>query len=155
MKITIEDIINNIKIKEDKYNKILLLRLYDEYKKIDISEKNNNENEIDLLKINNAYENINKKIKKLDLNNNQNIDEIIKKEIYTQNELLSICLLNFDKKNKLKINTTLETITNLECLLSIPVSFPEKIENCILKQFNNNKEQKYELQSKELKRMSR
>ena len=126
-----ERITNFIKNSDDISHNILLMRLFEEY------ENRNNKiakNEISLIDLKKAHTNINKKVNYIDKEENEyytnlNLLNTIKRNVI----MLNACLTNFDTDDRDNINLALDLITKLECLLKIPISFPDNIEPCLQK----------------------
>lgn len=111
--------------KEYLLQKVLLIRLYDEYNKYkDIT---NNTDTVSLLKLRNSYEKINLEMNKLSDDNNKEKKEFINNKML----ILNNYLMNIELNEREKIQKCIDLTTKLECLLKLPVTFPVSIERCL------------------------
>lgn len=131
MKFSEDDIINSVSLNNDNLHSIILLRLYDEYRKY-YENSNLNLEEISMLEIRNSYDKIAKKVHDGKINGenfyNKNVNSYIENKFLILKNDISSC----DKKNKEKLKEIVELITELECLLKMTVSFPRALEQSIL-----------------------
>lgn len=131
MKFSEDDIINSVSLNNDNLHSIILLRLYDEYRKY-YENSNLNLEEISMLEIRNSYDKIAKKVHDGKINGenfyNKNVNSYIENKFLILKNDISSC----DKKDKEKVKKIVELITELECLLKMTVSFPRALEQSIL-----------------------
>lgn len=131
MKFSEDDIINSVSLNNDNLHSIILLRLYDEYRKY-YENSNLNLEEISMLEIRNSYDKIAKKVQDGKINGenfyNKNVNSYIENKFLILKNDISSC----DKKDKEKVKKIVELITELECLLKMTVSFPRALEQSIL-----------------------
>ena len=131
MKFSEDDIINSVSLNNDNLHSIILLRLYDEYRKY-YENSNLNLEEISMLEIRNSYDKIAKKVQDGKINGenfyNKNVNSYIENKFLILKNDISSC----DKKDKEKVKEIVELITELECLLKMTVSFPRALEQSIL-----------------------
>ena len=145
MKITFDMILDQLKNTNNVSEKFLLTRLYENYiYHQDLFIDKNFKLEVTLLDIKATYIEILQKIRLQ--NTSKSFDHNLSNAIKNQLMLLENLMTHFDKTDREKVLETLEHITYLECLLEIPVSFPDIIETClehkILLKENFSKERK-------------
>ena len=122
-------------------DKVLLLRLYEEYKrqKLDTTAPT-------LIKMMNAYDNINKKIKNLNKREDYYYSQDVNNEIIKLSKLLDSCMLNYNIKNKKQLQKTIDLITYLESFLKLDISFRDDLEHCIESIIEKNRHNSKKLQ---------
>ncbi len=108
---------------------VLLLRLYEDY--ITYKDVPSNKKDISLAKYKNAENIINSKIKHIEEDsdyyyNCQVIDDIKKKQLVFNNSMIKFSLKDKDKLRRIE-----EMITILESYLKLPITFNDRIENCL------------------------
>ena len=135
-KIKEEMILKSIEEKKDMLHSILLLRLYEEYERIDSPKINTNP--ISLIKMRASYNNIKEAISNISENNKINLNNELLKCIKTYFILLDNCMNNFKIDDIEKIKIIKDYTTILECYLKLPITFPERLEECIKKELNIN-----------------
>ncbi len=136
MKISMTDIVEKLNERNDLFYDVLILRMYDEYKKLESIRDNSFDDNIQInpLKIYNSYNNINIQFQKYKRTNY--FSNEVNKEIEKQIIMLSSCIQKFQTHNKITVQNTIDLITKLECILNLPVTFPSAIENYLFKQLN-------------------
>lgn len=136
MKISMTDIVEKLNERNDLFYDVLILRMYDEYKKLESIHDNSFDDNIQInpLKIYNSYNNINIQFQKYKRTNY--FSNEVNKEIEKQIIMLSSCIQKFQTHNKITVQNTINLIIKLECILNLPVTFPSAIENCLFKQLN-------------------
>lgn len=136
MEISMEYIVEKLNEKNNLFYDVLILRMYDEYKKIGTINNDffDDEFKSNPLKIYNAYNNINIQFQKY--KKNSYFSKGVTKEIEKQLIMLSSCIQSFQTNNKTLVQTTIDLVTNLECILNLPVTFPSKIESCLFRQLD-------------------
>lgn len=133
-------VFNYVKNNNDLFKNILILRLYDEYKKNVKLENNEDYDFVNVLNINVAYNNIKNVLDDKNLKIDYYLyNDKIKGSIQMYSNMLASYINNFDKKNSKKTEDIVELITILECLLKLPISFPSSVSVCIEKFINEKK----------------
>lgn len=113
--------------KDELFQKVLLVRLYDEYNKYKKITSNTKYDTVSLLKLRNSFEKISIEMDKIsDVDNKEKKDFINNKML-----ILNSYLLNLDFDEREKIQKCVDLTTKLECLLKLPVTFPVSIERCL------------------------
>ena len=127
MKISMTDIVEKLNERNDLFYDVLILRMYDEYKKLESIRDNLFDDNIQInpLKIYNSYNNINIQFQKYKRTNY--FSNEVNKEIEKQIIMLSSCIQKFQTHNKITVQNTIDLITKLECILNLPVTFPSAI----------------------------
>ena len=127
MKISMTDIVEKLNERNDLFYDVLILRMYDEYKKLESIHDNSFDDNIQInpLKIYNSYNNINIQFQKYKRTNY--FSNEVNKEIEKQIIMLSSCIQKFQTHNKITVQNTIDLITKLECILNLPVTFPYAI----------------------------
>ena len=123
MKISMTDIVEKLNERNDLFYDVLILRMYDEYKKLESIRDNSFDDNIQInpLKIYNSYNNINIQFQKYKRTNY--FSNEVNKEIEKQIIMLSSCIQKFQTHNKITVQNTIDLITKLECILNLPVTF--------------------------------
>ena len=128
MELNADEIVNKMNSIKDLKTKILIVRLFDEYQKVESTALD----DVSLLKIKTALENLNDGLNKINFECNKYLkDEKLLNEIKEDFVVLKIHLRNFNKNNKVQVQKTIDLITKLECLLKLPITFKSNIGNVL------------------------
>ena len=128
MELNADEIVNKMNSIKDLKTKILIVRLFDEYQKVESTDLD----DVSLLKIKTALENLNDGLNKINFECNKYLkDEKLLNEIKEDFVVLKIHLRNFNKDNKVQVQKTIDLITKLECLLKLPITFKSNIGNVL------------------------
>ena len=128
MELNADEIVNKMNSIKDLKTKILIVRLFDEYQKVESTDLD----DVSLLKIKTALENLNEGLNKINFECNKYLkDEKLLNEIKEDFVVLKIHLRNFNKNNKVQVQKTIDLITKLECLLKLPITFKSNIGNVL------------------------
>ena len=128
MELNADEIVNKMNSIKDLKTKILIVRLFDEYQKVESTDLE----DVSLLKIKTALENLNDGLNKINFECNKYLkDEKLLNEIKEDFVVLKIHLRNFNKNNKVQVQKTIDLITKLECLLKLPITFKSNIGNVL------------------------
>ena len=128
MELNADEIVNKMNSIKDLKTKILIVRLFDEYQKVESTALD----DVSLLKIKTALENLNEGLNKINFECNKYLkDEKLLNEIKEDFVVLKIHLRNFNKNNKVQVQKTIDLITKLECLLKLPITFKSNIGNVL------------------------
>lgn len=128
MELNADEIVNKMNSIKDLKTKILIVRLFDEYQKVESTDLD----DVSLLKIKTALENLNDGLNKINFECNKYLkDEKLLNEIKEDFVVLKIHLRNFNKNNKVQVQKTIDLITKLECLLKLPITFKSNIDNVL------------------------
>ncbi len=121
----VKEKLNNI---DDMSETILLIRLYSEYE--NNQERKPESDEFSLIQLRNAVKKISQKMNKvLNQKDYSNLDVLY--FVKNKSLMLDDCLANIDIEDKAGMQNVINLVTELESLLSLPLSFPFNVENCL------------------------